>query len=262
MTSDYLEFAHRLADAAGTAIMPHYRTRLVPEDKSAGGRFDPVTVADRAAEQVMRDLITQHYPSHGIIGEEFGSERVDAEFVWVLDPVDGTKSFMCGIPLWGTLIGLLHRGRPFLGVSEQPFLRERFWGDGKEAFGSGPLGTRKLETRRPVTLPNAIVYAGSTVVTVPALQDRLLLLTNSVRMVRYGADCYDTAMLAEGHIDTIIQTGLDIYDIAATVPIIEGAGGVVTGLDGGPAIHASTIVASGDPALHAAILPLLQPQTP
>lgn len=255
---EYLEFAHRLADAAGAAIMPHYRTRLTPEDKSAGGRFDPVTVADRAAEQAMRALITQHYPSHGIIGEEFGSESEDAEFVWVLDPVDGTKSFMCGIPLWGTLIGLLHQGRPLLGMSDHPFLGERFWGDGAEAFGSGPLGKRRLDTRRPVAMTNAIVYAGSTVVAASSLQQRLLLLADSVRMVRYGADCYDTAMLAEGHIDTIIQTGLEIYDIAATVPIVEGAGGIVTGLDGGPAIRASTILSSGDPQLHGAMLAFLQ----
>ena len=257
LTAELLAFAHRLADASGAAIMPHYRTGIAARDKSDGGRFDPVTAADRAAEQAIRSLIASVYPSHGVIGEEFGSENTEAEFVWVLDPIDGTKSFITGIPLWGTLIGLLRRGEPLLGLSDHPFLKERFWGDGHSATGSSSSRTWPLASRKPVRLSDAAVFVGSSVTDNPALFGRLRSLTPRVRMVRFGSDCYDTCMLAEGHIDAVLQTGLDIYDIAATVPIVSGAGGIVTGLDGGPAIRSNTILTSGDPDLHAELLPLL-----
>jgi len=256
MNAKLKRFAHSLADAAGEAIMPFYRTEFTPENKGEVGTFDPVTAADRAAERAMRDLIVAHYPQHGIIGEEFGPENHEAEFVWALDPIDGTKSFMSGVPLWGTLIGLLHEGSAILGVSDHAFLRERFWGDGQESFGSGPLGQRRLVARHSVRLADAVVFAGSTAAMQPALHAQLGRLAASVRMVRYGADCYDTNMLAEGHIDAIVQTGLDIYDIAATIPIVTGAGGIVTGLDGGPALASRTILSSGSPILHGELLEL------
>lgn len=262
LTAEFLAFANRLADASGAMVMPYYRTGIVAQDKSTGSRFDPVTVADRAAERVIRDMIAREYPSHGIIGEEFGSQSTDAEFVWVLDPIDGTKSFITAIPLWGTLIGLLRAGEPFIGISDHPFLKERFWGDGRSATGMGPTGTRFLTSRKPVRLADAVVFAGSSITENPAIFERLRALSAGVRMIRFGSDCYDTCMLAEGHIDAILQTGLDIYDIAATVPIVRGAGGTVTGLDGGPAIRSGTIVTCGDPALHAELLPLLAIEGP
>lgn len=262
LTAEFLAFAHRLADAAGAAIMPHYRKGIAARDKSDGGRFDPVTAADRAAEQAIRELIAKTYPSHGIIGEEFGSENTAAEFVWVLDPIDGTKSFITAIPLWGTLIGLMCEGEPLLGVSDHPFLKERFWGDGRMAAGSGPAGSWPLASRKPVQLRDAVIFAGSSAADDHRLFSRLMALSPQVRMIRFGSDCYDTCMLAEGHIDAVLQTGLDIYDIAATVPIVTGAGGIVSGLDGGPAIHSSTILTCGDPALHAELLPLLAPEQP
>lgn len=254
---EFLAFAHRLADASGAAIMPHYRTGIVASDKSDGGRFDPVTIADRAAEEVIRDLITRSYPTHGIIGEEFGTQNTDAEFVWVLDPIDGTKSFITAILLWGTLIGLLRDGKPFMGMSNHPFLTERFWGDGQTATGSGPKGTWTLTSRKPVNLRDAVIFAGSSVADNPDLFARLMSFSQRVRMIRFGADCYDTCMLAEGHIDAVLQTGLDIYDIAATVPIVTGAGGIVSGLDGADAIHSGTILTCGDPVLHAELRALL-----
>lgn len=257
VTEEFLAFAHRLADAARAAIMPHYRTGIVADDKSGGTGFDPVTAADRAAESAIRDLIARTYPSHGVIGEEFGAEGTDAEFVWVLDPIDGTKSFITAIPLWGTLIGLLRAGSPFIGLSDHAFLKERFWGDGQTATGSGPNRSARLCSRKPVRLADAVIFAGSSAVDDPVLFARLRALAPKVRMIRYGADCYDTCMLAEGHIDAILQTRLDIYDIAATVPIVTGAGGIVTGLDGGAAIRSSTILTCGDPALHAELLTFL-----
>lgn len=254
---EFAAFAHRLADASGTAIMPFYRTGVAAQDKGLPGQFDPVTAADRASESVMRDLIMKTYPSHGIIGEEFGLHQDKAEFVWVLDPIDGTKSFITGIPLWGTLIGLLKDGKPFFGLSNHPFLNERFWGDGREAHGEGPLGRRRLATRKPVVLQDSILMAGSSTILDARLDANWRALQPHVKMLRYGSDCYDSNMLAEGHIDAILQRNLDIYDIAALVPIIVGAGGVVTGLDGGSAIHSSTIVSSGDPSLHQMLLEAL-----
>src|SRR5262245_47305698 len=126
---DFAAFVEKLATISGEAILPFFRTSLSIEDKSLGGNFDPVTAADRAAEAAMRTLIRETFPDHGVIGEEYGSERADAEYVWVLDPIDGTKSFIAGMPLWGTLIGLTRFGQPVFGMVNQPFMRERFTGD-------------------------------------------------------------------------------------------------------------------------------------
>src|SRR4029077_20221769 len=144
---DLKAFLDRLATASAEVILPYFRTSLSVEDKSLGAGFDPVTVADRAAEQAMRALIRQHFPSHGIVGEEFGVERPDADYVWFLDPIDGTKSFISGMPAWGTLIALTHGGAPVLGMMHQPFVSERFIGDGMSAHYRGPAGERKLMTR-------------------------------------------------------------------------------------------------------------------
>lgn len=257
LNDELLKFAHELADAAAAAIMPHYRKGVLAEDKGGPGAFDPVTVADRAAEAAMRDLIIACYPAHGIIGEEYGRHQDTAEFVWVLDPIDGTKSFITGIPLWGTLIGLLKEDTPHIGLSNHPFLQERFWGDGQKAFGDGPLGRRQLSTRKPVQMADAVLMAGTSTILDEKLDANWRALQAQVKMLRYGSDCYDSNMLAEGHVDGILQRGLDIYDIAALVPIVEGAGGVITGLDGKAAIHSSIILSSGDPTLHPLLLAAL-----
>ncbi|MGL5735087.1 MAG: inositol monophosphatase family protein, partial [Beijerinckiaceae bacterium] len=148
-------FLHDLADAAGHAILPFFRSRLSAEDKSHGGAFDPVTEADKAAEVVIRRMIQQHFPGHGIHGEEFGIEKADAEFSWIIDPIDGTRAFISGLPVWGTLIGLTRHGRPTLGLMDQPFTRERFWGDGARSHWRGPTGERTLIVRETATLANA-----------------------------------------------------------------------------------------------------------
>src|SRR5215468_9951042 len=130
---DFAAFVERLAQVSGEVILPFFRSAIRAEDKSLGGVFDPVTEADRGAEAAMRRLIAQTFPAHGVIGEEYGRDRPEAEYVWVLDPIDGTKSFVSGLPTWGTLIGLMHNGRPVYGMMAQPFTRERFYGDGKRA---------------------------------------------------------------------------------------------------------------------------------
>src|SRR5580700_5453951 len=138
---DFAAFVERLAQVSGEVILPFFRSAIGVEDKSRGGIFDPVTEADRGAEVAMRRLIAQAFPAHGVIGEEYGAERADAEYVWVLDPIDGTKSFISGLPTWGTLIGLMHRGRPVYGMMSQPFTRERYFGDGASAGWRGPTST-------------------------------------------------------------------------------------------------------------------------
>ncbi len=254
VTHPFAAFASDLADASGKAILPYYRQPLQVHSKGAAGAFDPVTVADRAAELAIRALIESAWPAHGIIGEEYGTARADAAYVWVIDPIDGTRAFMSGMPTWGTLIGLLHNGQPVLGVLDQPHLGERFFGAMTHAVRTGQRGEGRLQTRRHVALADACIWVSSTITTRPDLFQRVQNLARQVKMLRYGSDCIAMAMLAEGHIDAVIETGLDIYDIAAQVPIVTGAGGVITALDGSAPLSANSILAAGDLGLHRAII--------
>src|SRR3977135_4396669 len=158
---DFAAFVDELAAVSGDTILPFFRTALSVENKGGSGSFDPVTAADRAAESVMRALIRRHFPDHGIIGEEYGNERADAEYVWVLDPIDGTKSFISGMPVWGTLIALTRFGEPVFGVMNQPFTRERFSGDGGAANYTGPAGRRDLRVRPCASLAEAVLFTTS-----------------------------------------------------------------------------------------------------
>ncbi|WP_442753568.1 histidinol-phosphatase [Methylocystis sp. JAN1] len=261
---DFERFVEELADVSGDAIMPFFRTAIAADDKAHGGAFDPVTEADRAAELSMRRLIERTFPGHGIIGEEFGAKDADAEYVWVLDPIDGTKSFISGFPTWGTLIGLQHRGRPCYGLMHQPFTRERFHGDGEAAFWRGPArhGKAPEERRRLVVRPcpklsQATLMTTSPLLIDPSLRESFHRVEAEVRLSRYGGDCYAYCALAAGHVDLVIEAGLNPYDIVALIPIIEGAGGVVTTWDGGDPSKGGAIVAAGDRALHEAALRLL-----
>ena len=157
---DFSSFVDQLATASGDTILPFFRTALAIENKKAGG-FDPVTAADRAAEQSMRTLIRRQFPNHGILGEEYGSEHTDAEYVWVLDPIDGTKSFISGMLAWGTLIGLMRFGEPVFGLMDQPFTRERFSGDSGAARYRGPTGKRDLHVRDCASIGDALMYTTS-----------------------------------------------------------------------------------------------------
>lgn len=262
---ELMVFAHRLADAAGTAILPHFRSGIAADDKSLeGSGFDPVTIADRAGKSAIRELIERQYPEHGIIGEEYGTVRIDADQVWVLDPIDGTKAFISGKPVWGTLIALLDRGRPAIGLIDQPYLRERYWGDGIASQASIVRAeTRKLSTRRPGDVSQATAWVSSSIVSDPVMSKRVAALGRSVRMLEYGSDCYSVAMLAEGHIDIVIgYGGFEIYDIAAHIPIVTGAGGIVSAIDGGDALHSHGMIACGDANVHAAALAILAGAAP
>lgn len=254
---DFAAFVDRLATVSGEAILPFFRTSLGVENKGAAGTFDPVTAADRAAETSMRTLIRQHFPDHGIIGEEFGSERTDAEYVWVLDPIDGTKSFIAGMPAWGTLIALTRQGEPVYGMMHQPFTRERFTGDGAVARYRGPAGARDLRVRRCAALSEAILTTTSPLLMKEADRKTFGKVEQAVRLSRYGGDCYGYCMLAAGHTDLVIETELKPYDILPLMPIIAGAGGIVTSWEGGPPNAGGRIVAAGDERVHEMAIKML-----
>jgi histidinol-phosphatase len=260
---DFIPFVERLAKVSGEAIMPFFRASFAMEDKSAGGVFDPVTEADRAAETAMRRLIGEAFPHHGVIGEEFADEDAEAEYVWVLDPIDGTKSFVSGLPLWGTLIGLLHRGVPVYGLMNQPFTRERFFGDGRAAYwtGHGADGApvkRRLRARPCEGLDHATLMTTSPKLIPEDLRPRYETVEARTLLARYGGDCYAYCMLAAGHVDLVIEAALNAYDIVALIPIIEGAGGIVTSWDGGDPSKGGAIVAAGDARVHEQALEFLR----
>jgi myo-inositol-1(or 4)-monophosphatase len=256
---DFATFVDKLATLAGEAIRPFFRTTLGVQNKSGAGGFDPVTEADRAAETAMRALIRKTFPAHGIIGEEFGDERADAPYVWVLDPIDGTKSFIAGMPAWGTLIGLLKEGEPVYGMMHQPFIGERFTGDGATARYRGPAGERKLSVRTCNALKEAILYTTSPLLM--SKDERTLFgkVEQAAQLSRYGGDCYAYCMVAAGYVDLVVEAGLKPHDVLPLIPIIEGAGGIVTSWDGGPATKGGRIVAAGDKRVHEQALKLLQP---
>jgi histidinol phosphatase-like enzyme (inositol monophosphatase family) len=249
----YLALASDLADAAGEAIRPHFRQKITVDDKPD---LSPVTIADRDAEAAMRRLIAARFPEHGIIGEEYGAERQDSEYVWVLDPIDGTKSFISGIPLFGTLIALAHRGRPVLGVIDQPISRERWIG----ATGRPATFNGKPARCRPCPgLAAATVFSTSPDMFKGADAAAHTRIAKAAKLVRYGADCYAYGLVALGLIDLVIEASLKPYDFSAMAPIVEGAGGVATDWHGRKLSLASDgrVVVAGDPHAHREALALL-----
>jgi myo-inositol-1(or 4)-monophosphatase len=253
---DFANFVDQLASVSGDTILPFFRTALVIENKKAGG-FDPVTAADRAAEDAMRTLIRKNFPDHGIIGEEYGEERSGADYVWVLDPIDGTKSFIAGMPAWGTLIGLMRFGEPVYGMMHQPFTRERFFGDGGGSQYRGPAGNRDLHVRACTSLSDALLATTSPLLMNATDRAAFVRVENTVKLSRYGGDCYAYCMLAAGQIDLIIETEIKPHDIIALIPIITGAGGIITTWDNGPPQKGGRIVVAGDRRVHQAAMTLL-----
>ena len=250
----YRAFLTELAVQSGEFIRPHYgRLDLAVETKSDAS---PVTLADRGAEELMRGLIAKKFPAHGIIGEEFGSDRPDAEFVWVLDPIDGTKSFITGVPLWGTLIALLHHGQPVLGAIHQPVLGQLMLGDGTATTLNG----------RPVRCRATTRIADSTVLTSDPLNPAKYqndaayeALTRRAKLVRTWGDCYGYLLVASGWADVCLDPIMNPWDIAALVPILRGAGGAITDWRGGAPYPAESTIASATPELHAEVLRTLNP---
>ena len=251
--SDLIELANRLADAGGDVIRPYFRQPIAIDTKADAS---PVTIADREAEQAIRAILAVARPDDGIIGEEFGSEKTGAEYVWVIDPIDGTKSFITGRPIFGTLIALVCNGAPILGVIDQPISGERWIG----LRGHGAtLNGNPIRVRECPTLADATIGT-----TAPDLFDHTgakswQQTAAAARHVVYGGDCYTYAQIATGLVDAVVEAGLQTYDFAALAPVVEEAGGVVTDWQGNPLTLASdgTIVACGDARLHAELLDLL-----
>jgi histidinol-phosphatase len=256
----HLEFAHRLADLSGPAILPYFRKTIAIKNKAGASGFDPVTAADRAAERRIRKAIVEHHPDHGIVGEELGVRLGTGPYQWVIDPIDGTRAFITGSPLWGTLIGLLEEGRPRLGLMNQPFTGERFWSHGAAARARAPDGSiRRLKTRSCAGLREATLTTTHPDLFASGPENTAFQrLKAKARMTRYGGDCYGYCLLAAGFIDIIVECGLKPYDVVALIPIIEGAGGVITTWRGEPATAGGRIVAAGDARVHEEALALLR----
>jgi len=252
-----LAFANRLADAAGAVIRPFFRAAAGIANKDKSG-FDPVTEADKSAEEAMRALIRLERPGDAILGEEHGLEPGTSGRMWVLDPIDGTRAFITGQPLWGTLIALEENGERLIGIIDQPVLRERFIGYAGTAEMRDPAGIHPLKVRVCAKLADAVVST-----THPwgyfAEHERAAFerVAKSARMSRFGGDCYGYAMLASGHIDIIIESQLKHWDVAALIPVIENAGGIVTDWEGAPVRDGGRIIAAGDARAHGEALALL-----
>lgn len=254
--SDLIEFAHRLADAAATESLPLFRTPTRVDNKHDAG-FDPVTQADRDAEKAMRSLIETAYPEHSILGEEFGVKQA-GPWQWVLDPIDGTRAFITGLPVWGTLISLNHDGDPVLGVFDQPFTGERMTGaKGWPTRHQKDGQVVETATRLCSGLRDAVIATTDHrfFLNAPG-ETEMATVLETARLMRYGGDCYNYAMLACGQIDAVIEQGLQAYDIQALIPIIEGAGGRVSDWQGGSAAAGGQVLACGSAALHEELLTL------
>jgi histidinol phosphatase-like enzyme (inositol monophosphatase family) len=255
-----LATAHHLADVSGAAIAPYFRRPIKIDNKAEAGRFDPVTAADRAAERAIAKAIAAAWPDHGIEGEEYGLRAGASSYRWIIDPIDGTRAFILGLPTWGTLIGLVHDERPVLGLMNQPFTSERFWSGTTSAMFRGPDGReRRLKTRVCAGLADAMFMttapemfkAGPEMASFEAIKA-------ATRSTRYGGDCYAYCMLAAGHVDLVVEAGLKPYDIAPLIPIIESAGGICTSWSGGNAARGGQVIAAGDARVHAAAMKLLR----
>jgi histidinol phosphatase-like enzyme (inositol monophosphatase family) len=253
VAAELVALAHRLADAARPIAARYFRTGVVVDDKSDQS---PVTIADREAETAMRALLTEQVPQHGVFGEEHGAVRTDAEHVWVIDPIDGTKAYITGLPIFGTLIALLHRGRPVLGIIDQPILGERWLGiEGERSTFNG----QPIRVRACAGLDRAYMYSTAPIMFPGAFGKRHEALAQRVKLFRWGGDCYAYGLLASGHVDLVVENSLKLYDFAALVPVIKGAGGLITDWHGKELdVHSDgSVLAAGDAIIHRAAIDIL-----
>jgi myo-inositol-1(or 4)-monophosphatase len=251
-----LNFAVRIAVQSGRIARKYFRS-TVPVTSKSTQAFDPVTAADRDIENYLRRKIRGHYPEHGIVGEEQGM-TLGKNFTWVIDPIDGTRGFISGSPMWGTLIGLLRGKHPMLGLMHQPVVGETFYADRRGAWWKRGTAVRSLSTRGTGKLENAVLYCthpdmfGNDLVAYRELESRC-------QYSRYGGDCYGYCLLAAGFVDLVVEAGLQPYDILPLIPIIESAGGVVTDWQGGKADRGGSVIAAANRKLHKAALSILNP---
>lgn len=251
------DFALELAQLAGDIAKAHFRKAINITNKDAVG-FDPVTNADRAIEQVLRTTILQRYPDHGLVAEEEGDTLSVSPYTWYIDPIDGTRAFMMGSPLWGTLVGLCYDDTPLFGLMAQPVLEEVFFGTADASWLVGVRSRSRLKARNCRSLEQAALAS-----THPDLFDEagsaaFAALAERCLLHRFGGDCYNYAMLAAGFIDLVVEDQLKPYDIVPLIPILEGAGAVVTDWQGQAPLAGGRVVAAGTPELHRAALEVLQ----
>ena len=252
-----LALAEDLADVARKATLAHFRSAGLTADSKEAARFDPVTIADRAAEAAMRRLITARRPQDAILGEEMGAAPGTSGLTWVLDPIDGTRGYLSGTPTWGVLIALSDAGGPVLGIIDQPYIGERFLGGFGQARLDGPQGRRRLATRAPRPLAEAILFTTFPEVGTADEGAAFHALSAQVRLTRYGMDCYAYALIALGQVDLVVEAGLQAYDIQAPIAVIEAAGGIVTDWQGGAAHQGGRVLAAANAPVHAAALAVL-----
>ena len=254
-----LRTAHRLADAAREPTLRYFRNTELAVDNKADGDFDPVTEADRASELVMREILADERPEDGILGEEFESVAGTSGLTWVLDPIDGTRGFISGTTTWGVLVSVTDETGPRLGIIDQPFTGERFFGGPGVAQFNHASGDRALKTRTTEDLDAAILFSTFPEVGTPDERAGFLQVADKVALTRYGTDCYAYALLALGQIDLVIEAGLKPYDICAPIAVVEAAGGVFTDWQGRKAHGGGRTLAAANPTLHAKALALLEP---
>ena len=250
--------AEELAEAARAAILPHFRKIGLNADNKDAQGFDPVTIADKAAEEAMRAVLRLRRPQDAILGEEYGTTTGTSGLTWVLDPIDGTRGFISGTPTWGVLIALNDASGPRLGIIDQPYIGERFCGGSGRSEVIGPHGTAQMKVRDTQDLGDAVLF--TTFPEVGSLVERAAFeaVAQDVKLTRFGCDCYAYGLLAAGQIDLVIEAGLNAYDIAAPIGVIEAAGGIVTDWEGGKVHDGGRALAAATPALHAKAMQILQ----
>ncbi|NSX56506.1 histidinol-phosphatase [Parasulfitobacter algicola] len=250
--------AHALADAAREAILPHFRAFDLQTENKLEDEFDPVTIADRAAEQAMRDILAKDRPKDAILGEEFGHLKGQSGLTWVLDPIDGTRGFIAGTPTWGVLIAICDDSGPLYGIIDQPYIGERFEGGFGHATMLGPHGSKKLRTKVGFDLAQSIIFTTFPEIGTKIDQAAFHAVAKTCKLTRYGMDCYAYALLAAGQIDLVIEAGLQSYDIAAPIAVIQAAGGIVTDWTGGSAYRGGRVIAAASAQQHAEALEIMQ----
>ena len=245
------------AEAAAKETLPLFRSPLTVDNKLESG-FDPVTKADRDTEKVIREVLASHFPEHSIFGEELENKETDSSFSWIIDPIDGTRAYISGLPVWGTLIGLTNSNSAIAGLMSQPFTGEIFMSVGGKSEYIREGKSSPLVARNTTQLANALLYTTTPeLFTTKPERAAYEAVEGKVRLARYGCDCYAYALLAMGQIDLVIEAGLNSYDIAALIPIIENAGGVISTWDGKGAEDGGSVIAAATPQLRDAALEIM-----
>ncbi|MGI9285006.1 MAG: histidinol-phosphatase [Pseudomonadales bacterium] len=260
MQNSYLEFATQVVAEAGAIALRYFRSNMAVENKLVAGQFDPVTQADREVEAFIRSRITTEFPEHAILGEEQGVTAGTSDCCWVIDPIDGTRAFITGVPAWGILLGLKRGSELLCGVMHQPYLKETFIADQNGSFLLHGGQRQRLQTSTTVELAEAKLYC-----THPDLFNDVAdaaacfqAVAQQCKLQRFGGDCYSYGMLAMGQIDLVIEGDLKPYDIVPLIPIVDAAGGVITDWQGGSVSEGGLVLAAANPALHSHALHVLQ----